>query len=339
MKDLDMTNAETLSLDDVEALARDSLMRAGASDQAAASVARSTRAAERDGMRSHGLLYIPIYAEHLCCGKVDGAASPEVEKTRASALRVDAKSGFAHPAIDKGLPDFLEAASQTGVAAMTLHNSYNCGILGYHSERIAAQGMLALCFTNAPASIAPTGGRKPVIGTNPFSLAVPDGKGGAQFVIDQSASAIAKSEIMLRAREGHILEDGWAFDTDGQPTTDPARALEGTMAPAGGQKGFGAGLMVEVFAAALSGATLGKDASPFSGPIGGPPRTGQCFFAIDPGAFSGADFAQRMGALCQALTEQDGTRLPGSRKFNHRAKAERDGVAVPTSLLERIINS
>ena len=339
MKDQNMQNAETLSLDDVEALARDTLARAGASEQAATSVARSTRAAERDGMRSHGLLYVPIYAEHLRCGKVEGEAKPKVEQTRAAALRVDAGSGFAHPAIDDGLPALLEAASNTGLAAMTIHNSYNCGILGYHSERIAASGMLGLCFTNAPASIAPTGGRKPVIGTNPFSLAVPDGKGGAKFVIDQSASAIAKSEIMLRAREGHMLEEGWAFDADGQPTTDPARALEGTMAPSGGQKGFGAGLMVEIFAAALSGATLGKDATPFSGPIGGPPRTGQCFFAIDPQAFSGAGFADRLEALCEALTEQDGTRLPGSRKFAHREKAERDGVAVPAALLERIINS
>ena len=63
---------------------------------------------------------------------------------------------------------------------MTIRNSYNCGVLGYHTERLAGEGLLALGFTNAPASIAASGGRKPVLGTNPWSIAAPDGKGGAR---------------------------------------------------------------------------------------------------------------------------------------------------------------
>ncbi len=330
---------ERLSLDDVEALARDTLARAGASATAAASVARSTRQAERDGIRSHGLMYIPIYAEHLRVGKVAGEAVPEVRHPKPAAIRVDAGDGFAHPAIDAGFDSLVSAARSHGVAALTIHNSYNCGVLGHHAERIAEAGLLGLCFTNAPASIAPWGGKTPVIGTNPFALAAPDGTGGAAFVIDQSASAIAKSEIMLRAREGREIEPGWAFDANGNPTTDAEAALKGSMAPSGGYKGFGAGLMVEVFAAALAGATLGKDASPFSGPIGGPPRTGQCFLAIETEALSGGAFGDRLSDLTAALTAEEGTRLPGSRRHAARERTEADGVAVPQMLLERIINS
>ena len=142
-------------------------------------MARSTVLAERDGIRSHGLMYVPIYAEHVLCGKVDGAAEPALEITRPGAIRVDAKSGFAHPAIDAGWAELTQAARDNGVALMTVHNSYNCGVLGHHAQRLAEAGLIGLCFTHAPASIAPSGGSIPVVGTNPFAIAVPDGEGGA----------------------------------------------------------------------------------------------------------------------------------------------------------------
>ena len=204
-----------MTLEQIEELTKAALMGAGASNANAASVAKSTWRAERDGVRSHGLMYVPIYAEHVQCGKVDGKAVPEVSRPKPAAIRVDAKSGFAHPAIDAGFEALVSSARENGVGVMTVFNSYNCGVLGHHAERIAEQGFLGLCFTNAPASIAPTGGSKPVIGTNPFALGVP-GADGPRFVIDQSASAIAKSEIMLRNREGEPIEPGWALDADGK---------------------------------------------------------------------------------------------------------------------------
>lgn len=325
----------SLTLEQVEELAMSALQGAGASPENAASVARSTVKAERDGIRSHGLMYVPIYAEHVSCGKVDGRAVPSVEKARPGAIQVDARSGFAHPAIDAAWTLLVDASRSNGVAAMTIRNSYNCGVLGHHAERLAEDGLIGLCFTHAPASIAPAGGRVPVIGTNPFALGVPDGDGGASIVIDQSASVIAKSEIMLRARAGEPIEPHWALDAKGRPTTDAELALKGSMAPAGGYKGFGAGLMVEVLAACLSGAVLSKDASPFSGTAGGPPNTGQCFVAFDPGGFS-PFFSDRVAALSRAITDQDGARLPGARRGANRARIEKDGVTVDAALLERI---
>lgn len=325
-----------LTLDQVEELARDTLVRAGASQQQATSVARSTRMAERDGIRSHGLMYIPIYAEHLHCGKVLGAAAPKVNSPRAGTIHVDAAHGFAHAAIDVGWPDFDAAIRQQGIAAMAVYRSYNCGVLGHHAERLALSGLVGLCFTNAPASMAPIGGTKPVIGTNPFALAVPDGTGSARLVIDQSASAVAKSEIILRARRGEPIEPGWALDASGQSTEDAEAALAGSMVPAGGQKGFGMGLTVEVFAAALSGGNLGMEASPFSGPKGGPPGTGQFFIGIDPAAFGADHFTTSVERLAQAITEQEGARLPGARRAANRARIEQDGVQVDAALMDRI---
>jgi (2R)-3-sulfolactate dehydrogenase (NADP+) len=321
---------------EIETLAREALERSGTRPESAASLARAVAAAEIDGIRSHGLVYVPIYCLHVQCGKVMGAAVPEVDQTAAASIRVDAGSGFAHPAIDAGFDLLVQAARTNGVAGLGVRNSYNCGVLGYHVERLAEQGLVGLGFTNAPASIAPVGGSKPVIGTNPYALAAPDGQGGAAFVLDQSASVVAKSEITMHANEGRPIPEGWAFDADGNPTTDAATALKGSMAPAGGYKGFGNGLMVELFAAALAGATLGKDASPFAGTAGGPPRTGQFFLAADPGAFSGDGFGERLTALAGAIEAQEGSRMPGARRVANRARHLTDGVEVDDKLIERI---
>lgn len=324
-----------MTLDEVEALAMTALTAAGASATQALPVARSIRAAERDGMRSHGLLYLPVYVEHLTCGKVDGQAEPRLERPRAGAIVVDAGHGFAHPAIDLGLPALLDAARELGIAALTLCRSYNCGLLGHQAERIAEAGLIGLCFTHAPASISPVGGKVPVIGTNPFALGVPDGLGGARFVIDQSASVVAKSEVLLRARQGEPIPEGWALDAAGQPTTDAEAGLKGSMLPAGGVKGFGVGLMVEVLASALSGAVASREASPFSGPVGGPPATGQCFIAIEPAAFADG-FVGRIDGLVAAITGQEGARLPGQRRIVARARTEVAGVEVDDILMARL---
>jgi len=326
----------TLSLQEIVDLAQSALKGVGTRPEAAASLARAAAAAERDGVHSHGLVYVPIYCEHVQCGKVVGAAVPKIEMPAAASIVVDAASGFAHPAIDAGFERLVPMAKKSGIAGLAVRNSYNCGVLGYHVERLAAQDLIGFGFTNAPASIAPIGGAMPVIGTNPFALGVPDGAGGAAFVIDQSASVIAKSEVMMHARSGKSIPVGWALDQDGNPTTDAEIGLKGSMVPSGGYKGFGVGLMVEIFAAALAGATLGKDASPFSGTAGGPPRTGQFFIAIAPDAFSGGVFDARILALTQAISDQPGTRLQGSRRRSNRLRNDRDGVAIDEALITRI---
>ena len=330
-----MTN-RTLSLEQVEELSYQALVGAGTSDTGARSLAKAVAAAERDGIKSHGLVYVPNYCEHVRCGKVIGDAEPIVSTPSVSAVVVDAGSGFAHPAIDAGFDKLIELVEENGCAGLAIRNSYNCGVLGYHTERLAEKGMLALGFTNAPASIAPIGGNKPVVGTNPFSMATPDGKGGVAFVLDQSASVVAKSEIMMHARAGKAIPVGWALDSEGNPTTDPETGLKGSMAPSGGYKGFGVGLMVEVLAAALSGATLGTQASPFSGTAGGPPKTGQFFFAIKPESFSGDAFAERISDLLASIEEQPGARIPGQRRFKNRVENEASGIEVSEELLTRV---
>ena len=331
-----MSEPRRMTVEAVEALALKALVAAGAAEANAAPLARAVAAAERDGIASHGLAYVPTYCQHVQCGKVDGAAEPTLERPKPASLVVDARTGFAHRAIALGFEALIETARELGLAGLAVRNSYNCGVLGYHTERLAAAGLLGIGFTNAPASIAPVGGLRPVVGTNPIALAVPDGAGGAAILIDQSASEVAKREIMKHAREEKPIPEGWALGPDGRPTTDPALALEGTMAPTGGYKGVGVALIVETMAAALAGATLGIDASPFSGTEGGPPRTGQFFLAIAPGAFSGGVFDERIARLVAAVADQPGVHLQGQGRKAAREKADRDGVMVAAKTLAAI---
>jgi len=327
--------AEILSVTEIEALVTAALIAADTSEANAASLARAVAQAEREGLASHGLIYVPTYSTHVRCGKVNGTAKPTLTRPRPSVVRVDAGTGFAHPAIELGFSALIPAAREAGIACLAISQSYNCGVLGYHVERLAAAGLLGLGFTNAPASIAPAGGTRPLIGTNPFALSVP-GPDGPVLTIDQSASVIAKSELLKRVRRGEPIPEGWALDAEGRPTTEPTAAMAGTMAPSGGYKGVGIGLLTEIMAAALTGATLGIDAAPFSGDAGGPPRTGQCFIAIAPETISGGLFAERIAALAAAIAGQPGARMPGSRRAAARAKADRDGIRVDSGILAQV---
>jgi len=327
-----MASSVILKVAEIERLACNALERAGCRAESARSLACAIASTERDGLSAHGLAYLGTYCEHLICGKVVGAAEPKVTRPKPGLVTVDAGSGFAHYAIDRGFVELVPLARAQGIAALAIRNSYNCGVLGYHTERLAEQGLVGLGFTNAPASIAPSGGRKPVLGTNPWSISVPDGKGGAAISIDQSASTVAKSEVMKAARKGEAIPLGWALDPDGKPTTDPALGLKGSMTPSGGYKGVGIALLVELMAACLAGATIGAKASPFGSNVGGPPKTGQFFIAIDPGTASGGLFAERLDMLVAAMTAEAGTHLPGQGRRAARTKSDRDGIAVDAEI-------
>ena len=327
----------SVPVSEIEKLAKSALLNHGACEDTAHIMAHAVARAEADGNSICGMFYVPIYCEHLECGRINKNAKITLTSTLASVIKVDADNGFAHPAIEAGLPDLIEAAQKTGCATLAINHSYNCAALGLYTEQLSRNGLIAMGFANAPASIAPPGGKRPVTGTNPIAMSVPDGNGGVAFQFDQSTSAVAKTWIIAAAQKGEAIPLGWAIDSDGEPTTNAQEALDGAIAPFGGYKGFGIGLMVETFAALMSGAALSTEASRFVGREGGFPNVGQFFIALDPKAFvPGDDYAAQTSKLCHNITTQDGARLPGSRALNTRAKSNIKGVMVDKELLEKV---
>ena len=327
----------TLTLAEVGELTLRALTACKTNAVNAESVTKSVVAAEADGIHSHGLARLPTYCEHARCGKIDGNATPTCTPVGPAALKVDARDGFAHPAIDLGLARLVPLAKETAIAGMAVINSYNCGVVGYHCERIADAGLVALGFVNAPASIAPWGGRKAVFGTNPLTCAIPR-RDGPPVVIDQSSSVIAKSEVMVHAQKGEPIPEGWAFDKEGRPTTDARAALDGgTMVPMGGYKGAGVALLVETMAAGVTGANFDFEASSFADNEGGSPRTGQFFVAIDPDAFLGASFRDRIETLFGRILEQEGTWLHGDDRLAARKRTAAGGVTISEALHGKLL--
>ena len=291
---------------------------------------------ELSGLEGHGFYWLQYYCEHVRSGKVDGRAKPQVKKLSPVAFRVDARRGFAHPAIEAGFAKLIPAARKNGIAGMAVHNSYNAATLGYHTGHLARQGLVAFGFTNSTPAIAPVGGRKPVVGTNPLSFAVPGKAGKLAFLIDQSASQVAWTAVKLAADEGRAIPLGWALDAEGKPTTDAAKGLAGSMAPAGGYKGFGAGLIVEVMCAALAGARRGPEMGSFMANDGKPIGCGQFFIALEPKAFSGGAFAKQIAALAKSITGQDGARLPNARREANQKRLAKEGLPIDRALYERL---
>ena len=317
-------------------LAFDTLKKNGASKENALPLAYGIIDAENQGIKSHGFHYLPIYCLHLKCKKVKGSALPKLNSISNVAFKVDADNGFAHRAISLGLKKLIPSAKKNGISSLAITNSYNCGVLGYHTKNIAKEKLLGIGFTNAPASIAPIGGVKPVIGTNPISIAIYS-KGNIKIIIDQSASVVAKSEISVRAKSGQKIPEGWAFGPDGKNTTDPSIALKGTMVPAGKYKGFGIGLFVEIMSACLTGSSLGLEASSFANDQGGPPGTGQFFIAINPKKFSN-NFEDKIETIVQSITNQEMARVPGSKRINNYKKNFNNEIHINDELYNRIID-
>ncbi len=323
-----------LTLRQVHDLALEALVSSGGGAQQSAVVAQSIAEAEGQGIRNVGLAYLPTYCAHLRCGKVDGHALARAEATAPSILQVDASHGFAHSAFMSALPEFVLMMRSQGVAVMTIRNSYSAGVLGWFIHRFLEHGVLSLAFANATAMMAPVGGSKPVFGTNPWGFGVPQ-VGTDAIVADMSSTATARVNVIAAARSGGPIPEGWAIDLAGHPTTDPQAALSGTMAPAAGHKGYALALLVDVLVAGLGGANWSFEASSLLDDSGGPPGVGQCFIAIDPSRCA-PGFAQRVTRLAQAISEQEGARLPGKGRADHAAHANVHGVEVPDELLAEL---
>jgi (2R)-3-sulfolactate dehydrogenase (NADP+) len=299
----------------------------------AAVVADALVKAEADGLASHGLSRVASYADQALTGKVDGNVLPVLNQTGTAAASVNAKNGFAYPAINMGLAWAIDHCFEAGIVGVGISNSHHSGVAGHHVETLANAGFMALGFTNSPAGISPWGGNRALYGTNPIAFACPRSD-NEPLVVDLSMSKVARGKIKLAADNGDPIPEGWAVDVDGQPTTDASAAMAGTMLPMGDAKGAALTLVVEMLAATLTGSNHGFEASPFFGADGPPPGVGQFFIAMNPPAFAGDAFADRAEVLLAAILEQPGTRLPGQRRFDNRASAASDGIDVSEALYD-----
>jgi (2R)-3-sulfolactate dehydrogenase (NADP+) len=324
-----------LSINELTQLVSLALIRAGASNAMADATARALVAAEAAGLGGHGLSRVQLYAQHVKEGRANGTVEPRISHEKGAACLIDAQGGLAYLAMDLAAREAVRRAREFGVAFCGVANSHHCGAMDYHLAPLATAGLIGIGFTNSPAAINAWGGRKPLFGTNPIAAVFPRAN-AEPLIIDLSLTEVARGKIMVAAKEGKPIPAGWAFDTDGKPTTDAKAALTGSMAAIGGVKGVLLAMIVELLCCALTGARFGFENDSFF-EAGRPASIGHALLAIDPGALAGsAAYNERIERLLAMMLADDGVRLPGDRRHKLVADARANGIAVPEAMRKQL---
>ena len=326
-----------ITMDEARGLVAAALQAAGANAAMAQATARALVLAEAQGLASHGLSRVAQYGGHLRNGRVNGAATPVVVKSKGAAAVVDAQEGLAFAACELAVNEAVARAREFGISVVGVTNSHHCGVVVDHLRAAAEAGMVGLGFANSPSAMPAAGGKHPIFGTNPIAAIFPRRGDAVPLMIDLSLSEVARGKLMVAAKEGRPIPAGWALDARGNPTTDPKAGMEGSMLPIGAAtspKGAMLALVVELLVTALIGANFGFEASSFFVDEGNRPRIGQTFIVIDPAALAGREgFLDRVEVLVREMLVDDGVRLPGARREALLAKARVDGLTIGDGLL------
>ncbi|WP_322843476.1 Ldh family oxidoreductase [Pseudomonas sp. B33.4] len=315
-----------MDFDELSLLLRKIFIRHGTSDFVADILAANCAGCERDGALSHGIFRMPGYVASLKTGWVDGQANAEVNIVSPSFIRIDARNGFAQPALAAAAKAIDEAIERTGVAVIAIRNSHHFSALWPDVEPFARKGLVAISFVNGLANVVPHGGHTAVFGTNPIAFATPVA-GAEPLVVDQATSVMANGEVRLHALDDRPLPPGTGIDSSGSATTDPHAVLAGgALNTFGGYKGSSIALMVELLAGALTGGQLSFE-NDFGSCVGAQtPKAGQLMIVIDPDRGGTTDFSQRAAFLCNRLMEAGQDRLPGARRHKNRHTALTQGI-------------
>ncbi len=277
-------------------LVSDLATQVGVESDDAALFARALVDADLRGTSTHGVSRLGIYLTRIEKCLIDPKAKLHIDTHRGGVLAVDAGNGLGQVQATKVLDLLLPLARTNGVAAATIRNSQHFGALSFYCNRAAEQGTILLAMTGCEPAMSPTGGYEPFFGTNPIAVSFPT-EHGAPVKIDLATSIVARGNIIAANRKKQPIEEGWALDLHGQPTTDAAQALLGTVQTMAGHKGYALALMVEVFSSVLSGASIGSDIGSMYKDLDRKQNVGHFFCLFDISAFMNPHlFKKRMDA-------------------------------------------
>jgi len=297
--------------------------------------------ADMRGVHSHGVLRIPDYVHKLNGGGVDPTAAPEIISRKLGAIVVDGCNNMGQIGASFAMDLAIDAARENGIALAALRGSNHCGALDWYTLRAAEQGMVGIVGSNALPTMAPVGGRDKIVGMNPISIAIP-GKNEAPVVLDLAFGATAHGKIRVYHQKGLPIPEGWAYDAEGEPTTDAGVALDGLIQPAGGHKGIALAMMVGMLSTLLSGAKYGTGLGDMvQGPIAG--NDGQFFITIDIAAFRsltdfGVDADHIISQIHKSARRDVNTALlvPGEMERQYERDYAASGILLPAQTLDDI---
>jgi LDH2 family malate/lactate/ureidoglycolate dehydrogenase len=213
---------------------------------------------DRRGVHSHGVLRVPEYVKKLTKDGVDPKGKPRVVSDRGGALVIDGGNSMGQIGGTFAMRQAIARARQTGIAFAAVRGSNHCGAMDWYTLMAVAEDMIGLAGTNALPTMAPWGGAEKVVGINPLSVAIPAAS-EPPFVLDFAFGMTAHGKIRVYHQKGSAIPEGWAFDAEGNPTTDAAKAMKGLIQPIGQHKGVGLGMAIGMLSSLLSGAAYGTE--------------------------------------------------------------------------------
>jgi LDH2 family malate/lactate/ureidoglycolate dehydrogenase len=223
----------------------------------------------------------------------------------------------------------IEKAAARGVAIVGVTNSWMSGRSAYYVEMIAKADLVGIHTAASARSVAPFGGTRPALGTNPIAFGMPSSR--RPIVFDMGTSAFMGTDLAYRERLRQSLPEGVAVDGEGQPTRDPTLARLGALLPFGGYKGFGLAFIVQALGV-LAGSALDADKD-----------DGYLFVVFKPDLLIGLDdFKHQVSELIdriKATPRQPGVseiRLPGERAFRHRERTLRNGIEIDRAVYDAL---
>jgi hydroxycarboxylate dehydrogenase B len=301
-------------------------------------VAESLVLAALRGYDSHGIMRIPQYVAYLKQGQVAPGAPFEILHESASTAHVDGNYGWGQVVARKAMALAVKKAKEHSVGTVVVRNSQHVNRLGEYPAIAAEAGMIGLAIINlfggtAIEEVAPWGGLDPKMAPNPIAWSAPSGHGWP-IVSDMTTSVVPEGKVRLAKYRGERLPDGCLIDSDGKPTTDPAKLYgppPGALLPLGGlagHKGFGLALLTEILGGALSGGGCVGDRKPLVG-------NGLFFQAIRIESFvpleEFLDSVRRLRAWIKSSRLERGVAeifLPGERAARTEARRRREGIPV-----------
>ena len=286
------------------------------------------------GVDSHGINLFPHYCKAVSAGRVNGTPNIQIELSGNSTALVDADHAFGHHSGAVAMEQALLLAQENGIGAVSVRNSTHFGAAAYFAMMAPAKECIGLAFTNADALVKAFGAREPFFGTNPVCFAAPMASEGP-FCLDMATSLVSWNKIKNYRRTNVELMPEWACNADGLPVTDPHEAM--SLNPAGGYKGFGLGMMVDILCALLAGGKISKDLRPmYEPPLDSNKRGISHFFmALDISRFTDPQLfkqtLQSMAARIRALTPLDATEpvmIAGDPEKKSFIVRSREGIPV-----------
>jgi uncharacterized oxidoreductase len=304
----------------------------GCTSEVAKQVSQSLVLSNLCGHDSHGVVRIASYLANIEQGVLQPAAELTITNETDSLVVADAQHGFGQVQMPAIIERLATKAAKQGVACGAMKRCGHIGQLSQWVEFAARQGFAALLTVNdngALQAVAPPGGIRPTLSTNPISIATPSIP--HPILVDISTSIVANGKILVAHKENKQVPDGWLRDQHGQPTTDPSvryRDPPGSLNSTGGYKGFGLGFLLDVLVSGLTGGYCPP------APAGAVPANNVLMVLWDPQHFQGAEHivseAVRLEKFVREsplLNEESPITLPHDR--SRKTKEERSENGIP----------